>query len=564
MKNSPKIVEQRIIGLELYIRKALHTLTLYASMDNSASKGLRHLQQFLGVDRKIDCIHPPPMDDQRAIEIMAYQFLNDYNSPACQQCVRFINSVDLENMSESGEDGFRSLLTFLHDALAEVEQFVQQQHEQQLVILLGNRRPDWTEEQHLKLVRLCIRRQVESTLYLPLRRTVFRIVQSYVAEKSKKLQRAIALLQQAKPSVFMVDYEILRTASLPKTVKAFRKAIMSYLPVDQGQFLVESAKLITELHGEIRELKQADLEESRPLPPLPPPFTSQKSSSSNSPAVSAKITDPLSSPTTTTSNGKYNHPPLPRIPSETGHSDKAPPPSRSSLTGLFGSQKVDRKPSLQERIKEFVEADKVKSSSTFDEDETGEVEDDNPLRVSFTVGPNLAIQYSSKRKLNEKKGSISGVEGGIKDLKISSDPLSLGISPIKEENETDPLNSSVDDVDRTSFSETPKKAVEVAQAVKSPESTSSASSPTNARRRSVSRPTSLLRKVSSQEMMSDPLLRPLAIEMAGNKIDKEYFEDVFDRYSQSFAYTPANAEEVSHSKSSIQQLFDRNLSFNRI
>lgn len=492
MKNSPKLVEMRIVGLELYLRKSLHTLTLYASMDNSASRALRHLQQFLGVDRKIDCIHPPLMDDQRAIEIMAYQFLNDYNSPACQQCVKFISSVDLESVVEPGEDGYKALLTFLHDALAEVEQFVQEQHEQQLEFVLKSRRPDWTEEQRLKLVRLCIRRQVESALYLPMRRNVFGIVQNFVSDKSRKLHRAISLLQQAKPSVFMVDYEISRAGSLPKAIKALRASILSYLPVDQGQFLVESAKIIAELHTECREIKiQA---------------SSSKSSGHQ------------------LEGGK---PPLIKQPSTS--SDKVLPPKQRSFTGIFqrelSNTGLERRPSLQNKIKEFVDSDSAKGHETESFEEEGE--EDGVSRVSFAV-----VNYSSKRKLGEKDRNIIA---GVRDIKIST---------IKEESEstfrdsnigessspvnltTEPLAAqepklSLKDVDP--LSETPEKT---------PSKDDDKSPPQ--RRRSMTRPTSLLRKMSSEEMMNDPLLRPLAIELSGTNVDKQYFEEVFDRYQQTY------------------------------
>ena len=43
-----RLIEQRVVGLEQYIRRVLHTLTIYASMDPSASRSLRHLQNFLG------------------------------------------------------------------------------------------------------------------------------------------------------------------------------------------------------------------------------------------------------------------------------------------------------------------------------------------------------------------------------------------------------------------------------------------------------------------------------------------------------------------------------------
>jgi len=54
-------------------RKMLNILTQYASMDCSASRALRHTQTFLGLHKYVDAIHPPPMDDQRYVELLAYR-----------------------------------------------------------------------------------------------------------------------------------------------------------------------------------------------------------------------------------------------------------------------------------------------------------------------------------------------------------------------------------------------------------------------------------------------------------------------------------------------------------
>jgi hypothetical protein len=254
LRLSVRVIEQRVTMLEQFIRRALHILTLNACIDSSASHGLRRIQNFLAVEKHVDCIHPPLVDDQRAIELLAYRFLNDFNSAACQQCVRFTSSVELEGMIESGEEGYRGLLTFMHDALAEVEQFVQQQHEQQLVQTLRSRRPEWTEDQQQKLVRQCIRRQVEAALYLPLRRSLVRLLLAALESKSQQLQRSISLLQRAKPSVFMIDPMVTKTKSFPKALKAFRRALLAHLPADQGQFLVEAAATISEVHTECKEM----------------------------------------------------------------------------------------------------------------------------------------------------------------------------------------------------------------------------------------------------------------------------------------------------------------------
>jgi hypothetical protein len=254
LRLSAKVIEQRVTMLEQYLRRALHVLTLNASVDSSASHALQRVQHFLSIEKHVDCVHPPIVDDQRAIELMAYRFLNDFNSPACQQCVRFTSSVELEGMMESGEEGYRALLTFMHDALAEVEQFVQQQHEQQLVATIRSRRPEWMEEQQLKLVRQCIRRQVEAALYLPLRRPLVRILLGALDSKVKQLQRSVSVLLMAKPSVFMIDPMVTKTKAFPKAIKAFRRALLAHLPADQGQFLVEAAMAISEVHTECKEM----------------------------------------------------------------------------------------------------------------------------------------------------------------------------------------------------------------------------------------------------------------------------------------------------------------------
>ena len=250
MRNNHRLVESRIVLLEQYIRRVLHLLTLYATMDPSASRSLRHLQNFLGVDKYIDCVHPPLLDDQRYIELMAYRFLNDFSSPACQQCVRFITSVELDPLVTTGPVGYKPVLEHISQALSEVELFVLQQHQQQMAQALIDRKNDMTQEQVRVFIRKCVRRQVEAALFLPLRRNAFRIVFSFIAEQAQAMQRALTILQQAPPEYFMVDPGVLKAKSLPKAVKAFRDFIHAYLPADQGSLLMHAAATVMELHSE--------------------------------------------------------------------------------------------------------------------------------------------------------------------------------------------------------------------------------------------------------------------------------------------------------------------------
>lgn len=248
--NNPRVVEERIIALEQYARRVLHVLTLYATMDPLASRSLRHFQNFVGVDRYIDCIHPPVVDDQRCIELLAYRILNDFSSPACQQCIRFVGAVDLESLVEDGPNGYKPMLKHLSLALAEVEAFVLENHMAEMLRKLAERKPQYTAEQSRVFVRRCVRRQVEASIFLPLRRTVFRIVYSFVAVQAQCMHRAMGLLQQAAPDYFEVDPYILQTGAMPRAIKAFRDVIQAYLPADQGQLLMHAAAAVMQLHSE--------------------------------------------------------------------------------------------------------------------------------------------------------------------------------------------------------------------------------------------------------------------------------------------------------------------------
>ena len=168
-----KLVEARMVTLEAYIRRVLYALNSNALHDPMCSRALRHVQRFLSVDKYIDCIYPPPVDDQRHLELLAFKFLNDYDSAACQQCMRFVSTVNLESLEDptAGADGFRPCLRHLGEAISEVEHFTLTQHQQQMKDELKARRPEMGAEAIAVFVRRCVRRQVESALFLPLRRT---------------------------------------------------------------------------------------------------------------------------------------------------------------------------------------------------------------------------------------------------------------------------------------------------------------------------------------------------------------------------------------------------------
>eukprot|EP00981_Chlorochromonas_danica_P001373 scaffold292_cov161-Ochromonas_danica.AAC.11 len=295
-----RLVETRLSGLESFLRKLLYKLTTYACVDKSAGEGLAAIQVFLEVPRHIDCLHPPLVDDQRALETMAYLYLNDYLvSPAAIQCLKFVESVDLSSMcppppaspspvanspahegstmsspvptsgvnsaeADSGSGGngggdpfyYREVLTFLRDALAEVEHFVATQRGPSMLHLLQRRRPDWSPDRQRRLITFCLRRQVEAALLLPLRRTLLSLLGRAMASRLQAFNQAVRLLRQAKATVFGLTYAAQKAKLWPRTIIALRRALLGYLPADQGQLLVEAANCIAALHRECQQYHQ--------------------------------------------------------------------------------------------------------------------------------------------------------------------------------------------------------------------------------------------------------------------------------------------------------------------
>ena len=223
--------------------------------------------------------------------MIAYRLLNDFASPACQQCIRFVSAVNLEALVENGPDGYKPMLKHLSLALAEVEAFVLDNHMSQMLKKLTDRKPNYTAEQCRVFVRRCVRRQVEAAIFLPLRRAVFRIVYSFVAVQAQCMQRAMGLLQQAAPDYFEVDAFILQTNAMPRAIKAFRDVIQAYLPADQGQLLMHAAAAVMQLHSECSQankgLKKPKGDKS--IPAITPQRSRPSASASGNNVVNASI-----------------------------------------------------------------------------------------------------------------------------------------------------------------------------------------------------------------------------------------------------------------------------------
>jgi hypothetical protein len=263
-----KLIDQRVVGLENYLRKCLQCLFSNVTVDLSAAKALRRLQTFLMVDKHIDCIHPPYIDDQHLCERIVYTALTDPNNTASQQvsnflgqcpqliqayifrilsftCVLFVLvNIDLESYVEAGnENGYRPMLLLLNRAMTEMNDYMRTNYYDQLESLMLTRKPEWrqlqqkqqndstivmpTEDASVDLLRQfifrCIRRQVELAMFLPIRRDVFKLIFPFIALQALKMQQSLEILQEASTAFFGIDPLIPEMKCYTKAIKSFRE-----------------------------------------------------------------------------------------------------------------------------------------------------------------------------------------------------------------------------------------------------------------------------------------------------------------------------------------------------
>ena len=263
---SLRVIEERIVALEQYIRHAVHRLTIYSTSDAQASLSLRKIQEFLDVEMFIDCLKPPPVDDQRYLELMTYRRLNDFTSLSCQQCIRFVDTVDLDALAQNDKsNGYLPMLELVAQALREVEQYAMQHYGQQMCQILKDRRPTMDEDRVRSFVTKCVRRQVEGAIYLPLRRAIFRIVYSFIADKAERLQKAMKILKLAPVKTFFEkgNYDdIHKVNSLSFAVESFKNLMNAFLPSDQGNMLMKAAAAVMEVISEMEAIKKGEQHET--------------------------------------------------------------------------------------------------------------------------------------------------------------------------------------------------------------------------------------------------------------------------------------------------------------
>ena len=317
---SLRVIEERIVALEQFIRQAVHRLTLYSTSDAQASQSLRKVQDFLDVPMFINCLKPPALDDQRYLELMIYRRLNDFASLSCQQCIRFVDSVDLDALAQNDKsNGYLPMLELVSQALREVQQYTLQQYGQQMNQILRDRRPHMAEEKVQSFVTKCVRRQVEGAIYLPLRRAIFRIVYSFIADKAERLQKSIKILKRAPIKTFFEKgnfSELNLVKSLPLAVEAFRNLVNAFLPSDQGNMLMKAAGSVMDVISDMEALKKGETssvhipltEEFHKLPSPPSPIERHSITLLNSPSQGVEMKAPSRTSLSSTSSSHIGRP----------------------------------------------------------------------------------------------------------------------------------------------------------------------------------------------------------------------------------------------------------------
>jgi len=254
LRKRSQVVEMRILGLEAYIRALVSTLSASAAMDRRASDALKLVQMFLGSAAISSHIIQRRVDDQRAVEVTVFRFLNDSSTKISSYCHKFITSTNLQDVAKS-MDGYRGMLQHLNQACVEVCDEVVITYGDELYRNMHGRRPKAGTEKIKRFVYKCIRRQVESCIFLPLRRrTLAVMLNSVLLPSMETLALTARRMRSALPSFFSVPEEALLAPSLSSAVNALRDAFCAYLPLDQRLLLRSAAKIIVTVHEEVQTM----------------------------------------------------------------------------------------------------------------------------------------------------------------------------------------------------------------------------------------------------------------------------------------------------------------------
>lgn len=198
------------------------------------------------------------------------------------RCEQFVTSVKLQNLlNPKSPTGYIPMLKHIQDvsqalltcfccfiivnhnvydilqAVSEVQEYVLDSFQSQLVNTLHKRNRDMSSEEVITFVRRCVRRQVEAAIYLPLRRNVIKLTFPFLSAETAELQRAMAALRDASPLLFLAHPMVRQAKSFEAARRMFRDISRAYLPADQGQLLIRAAGTVLAVYSECRAMTGA-------------------------------------------------------------------------------------------------------------------------------------------------------------------------------------------------------------------------------------------------------------------------------------------------------------------
>ncbi|CBN76111.1 conserved unknown protein [Ectocarpus siliculosus] len=242
------VVEERVVRLEAFLDGALSLLGMYVSIDPRCSGALHIVQDFLGRPEDLfnaDLALSPALRDQKRAELLLYRLLNQADSPAAR--MKHLLMRDFESDTSLAPD-VDSLMKCASSRLRRLQDFVLDHHEEQLSSCAYT-----TSETREAIVRKAVRRQVELSLYLPLRRCLWKELTWRIRDPARKLERAIQALRRSPPAVFGLEtLGVLASKEWGPVKEVMGQATRNVLPTDQIDGLRRAAEHLTALHASLQ------------------------------------------------------------------------------------------------------------------------------------------------------------------------------------------------------------------------------------------------------------------------------------------------------------------------
>jgi len=303
-----EVVEQRITQLEIFLRKALWVCACGILDDSKYASALGLLESFLEVPRTLRMpANQAPPTVPKLIELYVFKILESpgssvgqlraalatcFDAGAIARSSRItpikmampalavdegVDHSDSDSSSESESEGeqspaYRAPLEEMAARLNQLEAAVMaghasglwaewQRRQREILAARGisdmniykeNRNKGITETAHL-LIHRAVRRQVESFLFLPLRRSIYRCMIKHLGEAADRVTGILENLRDnCPPEMYLLpDAEHLsKCYHWEPALKAFRKLPKLQLPCDQVDALTEAAFHVVQLHRE--------------------------------------------------------------------------------------------------------------------------------------------------------------------------------------------------------------------------------------------------------------------------------------------------------------------------